>query len=248
MKNITKLITSLALIGILTLTIVMSTVAWFSANQEVEATGITVKAGVETYMDMGSLTYQSGSLTPAVAKLQAGDGQVALTPLEMFDTSKVATRATAVKYTTTINYASDSVGQLSFNVTATIGVATTDYVRYGELAYIAVFDCNEVSSGKKLLLYGYYTGVGSTVTQSYYYNSGTTPYGGFANISDLGSPNTWYALSSSVTNIYNGTKMLLQPGKSYGVSLYVFPTKTDEEIDPALLGANVSITSLIDVN
>ena len=249
MKSITKLITSLALMGILTLTIVMSTVAWFSANREVNATGITVSAGVETYMDMGTLTYSSGSLTPAVARVQVGSGQGALGPLDMFDTTtpKVGTRAVAVKYTTNIHYVSENQGTLNFNVTATISGSSVDYVTYGEFAYIAVFDCGNVIPNKKVLLYGYYDAAG-TLHQEYYYNSsegGASVYSGFANISDVG--NTWYPVSSSVSNIFNGTQMILRPGKDYSVTLYVFPAKTDEEIDPVLLGANVTITSLIDV-
>ena len=232
MKSITKLIASLALMGVLTLAIVMSTVAWFSANREATATGITVTAGMETYMEF-SADFSAGSMTAAVANPATTES---LTPLQMFNTSKVATAASCATHTTTIHYASASDGLLTFTVTAT--ASGTDYVTRGDISYVAVFDFGAVTTGLKVALYN----------GAYYVNSGTGTADLTLPAGITGSSSNWWALSST-TAYYNSTaiKLILTKNKDYPVTLYVFPAKTDDEIDPVLIANGATVKAEISV-
>ena len=249
-KNKVLLISIIAVVAVIVVGSVSVTYAWFLSRYSSEyefkleadehvilqyETGLSFASGAVN--DSGNL------LVPAVSKSSAGLNQTIYTPIEMFNTTKVASSATAVHYQASGAYwtgSASTVGEFSFRLAAAVQGGNSSYnlVTNGEIAYAVVFHY----LGKSILLYNgqYYTNEG-TGTADFTLPSAIT--------SDVGLID-WYVLSSAErVRTVNGVKyLLLTPNTEFEFDLYVFVGKTDELLDPAINGKTITLSATIAVN
>lgn len=249
-KNKILLISIIAVVAVIVVSSVTVTYAWFLSRYSSEyefrleadehvilqyETGLTFASG--TANDSGN------QLVPAVSKSSAGLSQTTNAAIDMFNTTKVASSATAVHYQASGAYwtgSASTVGELSFSLAAAVqgGNSAYNLVANGEIAYAVVFRY----LGKSILLYNgqYYTNEG-TGTADF-----TLP---IAVTSDLGLID-WYVLSSAerVRTVSGKKYLLLTPNTPFEYDLYVFVAKTDELLDPSINGKTITLSATIAVN
>ena len=209
------------------------------------------------------------ALVPATAKRTDGIAQAALSPLDVFDvdispahTGVVAQAAHAVKFTAEGAYWTgndETVGKFSFSLEAYLSTVNSRVANgandlagaiRGEIGYYLVL----FYQGEVFLLYddNYYIlmsgepGLGDNAVQLFDYLELTATDLGFE---DANALYYWRAPTAGDDNLLDEVSgkqyLLLQPNTTINLNLYAFVAKTDEELDPAINGKNITLIANI---
>lgn len=268
-KKKSLLILSALVIAILAFSLIGVTYAWFLSRYSENYDFVLDSDSHVVLRYEASLNFASGAQSDAGNKIliaQANPAQplnisqTALAPLDVFDSTKVATVANAVKFTATGAYwygNETTKGALSFSLTATPGNdANYDLVHYGELGYVWIIEY----LGVKVMLFDgkYYTNTatvqGSTGSPVDLPTTGTVtlPSNAFA----AADAEVWYPIPANTAiaveyneeaeDVFlNGIKLL--PNTRFEMTLYVFAAKADDFVDPLWNGQTVSLAATISV-
>ena len=220
----------------------------------------------ETDLEFASGTISSSGniLTPAEANLTVGVNQTALSPLDVFDTTKVNAAANAVKYVASGAYWTGN-GTTAGNFRPELHAYLTSYATAHSLTedtLISYLDAESEAAQQPLthndLIWQEEMGFFMTITYSdktflYYdgnfYVSGVQTGSAFTLPAAVESSNSlryWHtptAENATVDEVQlaDATHLFLQPNTYFDFTLYVFMAKTDEELDPVINGQRITL-------
>ena len=271
-KKKTLLFLLITVVAIVAVSVVTVTYAWFlsrySENYDFELESKShVVLRYESTLNFASGNANTASNHIVVAAMDPATplSSTLLSPLDLFDTTKVRSAAQAVKVAARGAYwygNETRSGALAFSLTAKPqNNSNYDLVYYGELEYVAIFEY----LGHKFLLFdgNYYTNSTQvTTTGGETYDLVGTPLTLSTSATAFGSDGVdpWYPIpadtviteevtisDSTVRKDIFVNGLLLLPNTRFAYTLYVFAAKGDDLMDQAWNGQTISLEATISV-
>ena len=259
------------LISVIAIGSITATYAWFLSRYSKDyeflldsESPVVLKYRTDLTFASGNISTSTNVLKPAVAKrYTAAINQTSLSAMDVFDTTKVDVAAQAVKFSAKGAYwTGDGTipGRFTFSLAAYLdSVAESSQIANGANDLVAE-EGNRTQEISSFVIFDYldtkilYHHDVEADTFAYYVNVATEVASDYTLPATAESDNNlryWKRLQAFDTiggaEIYDGTYLLLQPNTFFSFTLYAFVAKTDEERDPVIDGATITLSAKLKV-